>query len=76
MGAYDEIEIEDMTWNEELQAYTYNCPCGDLFQITLVRGHLPRRRHLGQRWPHASRSSSSTQLHRAQSHAACGMRGP
>ncbi|CAG9463750.1 unnamed protein product [Pedinophyceae sp. YPF-701] len=35
MSAYDEIEIEDMDWNEELQAYTYACPCGDLFQITL-----------------------------------------
>ncbi|CAN1278303.1 Diphthamide biosynthesis protein 3 [Linum perenne] len=23
-----------MEWNEELQAYTYPCPCGDLFQIT------------------------------------------
>lgn len=39
MGAYDEVEIEDMTWNEELQAYTYSCPCGDVFQITLVRLH-------------------------------------
>ena len=35
--SYDEVEIEDMAWNEELQAYTYQCPCGDLFQITLVR---------------------------------------
>ncbi|XP_029122019.1 diphthamide biosynthesis protein 3 [Elaeis guineensis] len=34
MSAYDEVEIEDMEWNEELQAYTYPCPCGDLFQIT------------------------------------------
>ncbi|KAK7341542.1 hypothetical protein VNO80_24475 [Phaseolus coccineus] len=32
--SYDEVEIEDMEWNEELQAYTYPCPCGDLFQIT------------------------------------------
>ncbi|GLC39392.1 hypothetical protein PLESTB_000321300 [Pleodorina starrii] len=32
--SYDEVEIEDMTWNEKLQAYTYPCPCGDLFQIT------------------------------------------
>ena len=23
-----------MEWNEELQAFTYPCPCGDLFQIT------------------------------------------
>lgn len=33
--SYDEIEIEDMAWNTQLQAYTYQCPCGDLFQITL-----------------------------------------
>ncbi|GLJ19363.1 hypothetical protein SUGI_0348890 [Cryptomeria japonica] len=32
--SYDDIEIEDMEWNEELQAFTYPCPCGDLFQIT------------------------------------------
>ncbi|KAJ4845109.1 hypothetical protein Tsubulata_030339 [Turnera subulata] len=32
--SYDDVEIEDMEWNEELQAYTYPCPCGDLFQIT------------------------------------------
>lgn len=32
---YDEIEIEDMDWDESLQAFTYQCPCGDLFQITL-----------------------------------------
>ena len=34
MSSYDEVEIEDMEWNPELQAYTYACPCGDLFQIT------------------------------------------
>mmetsp|Transcript_17481 Transcript_17481/g.29998 ORF Transcript_17481/g.29998 Transcript_17481/m.29998 type:complete len:88 (+) Transcript_17481:206-469(+) len=33
-GHYDEVEIEDMTWNEELMAFTYQCPCGDLFQIS------------------------------------------
>ncbi|KAF6256148.1 hypothetical protein COO60DRAFT_1272092 [Scenedesmus sp. NREL 46B-D3] len=33
--SYDEVEIEDMKWDEQLQAYTYSCPCGDLFQITL-----------------------------------------
>lgn len=42
MGAYDEVEIEDMTWNEELQAFTYSCPCGDVFQITLV-GFIPSK---------------------------------
>lgn len=23
-----------MEWNSDLDAYTYQCPCGDLFQIT------------------------------------------
>ncbi|CAM0908951.1 unnamed protein product [Alopecurus aequalis] len=36
MSAYDEVEIEDMEWSAELGAYTYPCPCGDLFQITLA----------------------------------------
>lgn len=36
MAHYDEIEIEDMDWNEELSAFTYSCPCGDLFQITMA----------------------------------------
>lgn len=34
MTMYDEVEIEDMTWDDELGAFTYQCPCGDLFQIT------------------------------------------
>lgn len=32
--SYDDVEIEDMEWKDELQAYTYPCPCGDVFQIT------------------------------------------
>ncbi|KAM7470762.1 hypothetical protein LguiA_008945 [Lonicera macranthoides] len=32
--SYDDVEIEDMEWNDEIQAFTYPCPCGDLFQIT------------------------------------------
>lgn len=39
--SYDEIEIEDMSWSDKLQAYTYPCPCGDLFQITLVGSAAP-----------------------------------
>lgn len=31
---YDDVEIEDMEWEEELEAYTYQCPCGDVFQIS------------------------------------------
>ncbi|KAJ4758293.1 Diphthamide biosynthesis protein 3 [Rhynchospora pubera] len=33
--SYDDVEIEDMEWRDDLKAYTYPCPCGDLFQITL-----------------------------------------
>lgn len=32
---YDEIEIEDMTFDSTLQLYTYPCPCGDRFEILL-----------------------------------------
>lgn len=35
LRVYVQVEIEDMDWNEELQAFTYQCPCGDLFQITM-----------------------------------------
>lgn len=35
MGAYyDEIEIEDMTWDEVKGVYHYPCPCGDRFEIS------------------------------------------
>ncbi|KIK24842.1 hypothetical protein PISMIDRAFT_677964 [Pisolithus microcarpus 441] len=35
MGAYyDEIEIEDMTWDESKGVYHYPCPCGDRFEIS------------------------------------------
>ena len=33
-GSYDEVDLEDMDWNPEMGAFTYQCPCGDLFQIT------------------------------------------
>ncbi|EKG21649.1 hypothetical protein MPH_01017 [Macrophomina phaseolina MS6] len=33
---YDEIEIEDMTFDEKLQIYHYPCPCGDRFEIALA----------------------------------------
>jgi diphthamide biosynthesis protein 3 len=32
---YDEIEIEDMTYDTTLSLYHYPCPCGDRFEITL-----------------------------------------
>lgn len=33
---YDEIEIEDMTYDGTLQIYHYPCPCGDRFEIGLA----------------------------------------
>jgi diphthamide biosynthesis protein 3 len=35
-GIYDEVEIEDMQFDEQLQVYSYPCPCGDKFSIALV----------------------------------------
>jgi len=32
---YEEVEIEDMQYDAESQNYTYPCPCGDKFVITL-----------------------------------------
>ena len=34
-GSYDEVDLEDMDWNESLEEFTYACPCGDIFRITL-----------------------------------------
>jgi hypothetical protein len=39
--SYEDVEIEDMEWNEEMQAFTYPCPCGDLFQIIKVEASSP-----------------------------------
>lgn len=32
---YDEVEIEDLTYDENNKTYYYPCPCGDKFFITL-----------------------------------------
>ncbi|KAL8397003.1 hypothetical protein RB594_003920 [Gaeumannomyces avenae] len=36
ISVYDEVEIEDMTFDEALQIYHYPCPCGDKFEIALA----------------------------------------
>jgi len=36
MSFYDEIEIEDMTFDPKLQIYHYPCPCGDRFEIAIA----------------------------------------
>lgn len=33
---YDEVEIEDMTYDATLERYTAPCPCGDMFEISLA----------------------------------------
>jgi diphthamide biosynthesis protein 3 len=35
LSIYDEIEIEDMTFDDTLQVYHYPCPCGDRFEISI-----------------------------------------
>jgi len=36
MSFYDEIELEDLTYHPATQLYTYPCPCGDKFEISLA----------------------------------------
>ena len=36
LAFHDEIELEDFEWDEELEGWTYPCPCGDRFVITQV----------------------------------------
>ncbi|EPS44153.1 hypothetical protein H072_1859 [Dactylellina haptotyla CBS 200.50] len=33
---YDEIEIEDMTYDPKLEIFHYPCPCGDRFEIAIA----------------------------------------
>ena len=41
---YEEVEIEDMDFDEETGLFTYECPCGDLFQISeVISAHRYRR---------------------------------
>lgn len=34
-NVYDEIEIEDMVFDKDTEIYSYPCPCGDKFSISL-----------------------------------------
>lgn len=34
---YDEIEIDDMDFEEDEQTFYYPCPCGDKFRITIAQ---------------------------------------
>lgn len=35
LNIYDEIEIEDMTFDPAMQIYHFPCPCGDRFEIAI-----------------------------------------
>lgn len=35
LSYYDQIDIVDFTYEKENQVFTYPCPCGDLFMISL-----------------------------------------
>jgi diphthamide biosynthesis protein 3 len=39
MSIYEEVEIEDMEFDEQEQMYYYPCPCGDKFRIGLEELH-------------------------------------
>lgn len=32
---YDEVEIDEMEYDPETELFTYPCPCGDRFEISL-----------------------------------------
>ncbi len=35
MSIYEEVEFEDLDYDPKAQIYTYPCPCGDKFSISL-----------------------------------------
>lgn len=35
MSWYDEVEIEDMTFDPRTQLFHYPCPCGDRFEVNI-----------------------------------------
>lgn len=34
-GVYDEVDLADLTWDASSESFTYPCPCGDVFRISL-----------------------------------------
>lgn len=32
---YDDVDLEDMSWDIATKSYSYQCPCGDFFAISL-----------------------------------------
>ena len=45
-GIYEDVPIGDMSYDADERLYQYQCPCGDLFQISEVLSAAHRcRRH-------------------------------
>lgn len=36
VSIYEEVEIEDMAFNDEDQTFYYPCPCGDKYVTSLI----------------------------------------
>ena len=47
---HDEVEIEDMEYDEETETYYYPCSCGDRFAITKVSLDVDFRPGILSRW--------------------------
>jgi len=39
MSVYEEVQLSDMRFDEDNLMYFYECPCGDLFEISLEELH-------------------------------------
>ena len=47
MSYYDEVEIEDLDFDKSTGIFTYACPCGDRFRISLVKSLIFEMYKLG-----------------------------
>ena len=37
---YEDVALDDMEYVEEEEMWYYQCPCGDMFELSKVRGSL------------------------------------
>ena len=42
-SVYEEVELSEMEWDEDEEAYFYPCPCGDRFIMPLEDLELGKR---------------------------------
>lgn len=71
-GVYEEVDISEMTYEEDEETYYYECPCGDMFEITKVNSkyvsahpsHRPRRlQHFSLHLPQEQLANGETIAH-------------